>query len=215
MSKWSFSVALLTAASVLVGCGELSETASPSAAGSSETTARNRPISSEFDSATVAAPSPSTASSNSSVEPSDSPIAGTAHRYGSPEEGFTVRGAPVGLTETEVPLTEFVGPQGEFVVSKRFTGSWLDSQINITRSTNVDVAALIVDFERAVDEDVAATKRVFVGESETPGFLYTDALSEWRGLMWALSDTSVVYVMTSGLSDEETLEVARAVEVQQ
>jgi hypothetical protein len=138
---------------------------------------------------------------------------GVVRQYGSADDGFTVAGRPIGLAETEIPLSEFIGPTGDLVVSKRFTGERLDSQINITRSSRVDVSALVAEFETAAAEGAADTTKVFVGEDEQPGFLYRDALSGWHGVMWPVSETSVFYVLAQGLSEDEILEVAGSVGV--
>lgn len=122
-------------------------------------------------------------------------------------------GSPVGLARTEAPLSEFIDPTGHLVVSKRFTGEKLDSQINITRSSREDVSALVGDFETAAAEGAAETTRVFVGEDRQPGFLYRDALLGWHGVMWPVSETSVFYVLAQGLSEDEILEVAGSVGV--
>ena len=145
--------------------------------------------------------------------PTSSVPDGVVRQYGSAEDGFAVTGRPVGLAETEVPLSGFIGPTGNLVVNKRFTGEKLDSQINITRSSLVDVSALVAEFETAVAEGAAETTKVFVGEDKQPGFLYRDALSGWHGVMWPVSETSVFYVLAQGLSEDEILEVAGSVGV--
>jgi hypothetical protein len=134
-------------------------------------------------------------------------------QYGSDEDGFVVTGSPLGLNEVPIPLVQNTGSNGHFMVNKRFTGDGRGSQINITRSTQVDVPALVDEFEAAVQEGASESRRVSVGADEQPGYLYYDELSDWHGLMWPVSETSVFYVLTKGLSDAEILEVAGAVGV--
>ena len=171
------------------------------------------------DSATTTEPLPATTASvrteppGAQSLPTSSVPDGVVRQYGSADDGFTVTGRPVGLAETEVPLSEFIGPTGDLVVVKRFTGEKLDSQINITRSSRVDVSALVAEFETAAAEGAAETTRVFVGEDSKPGFLYRDALSGWLGVMWPVSETSVFYVLAQGLSEDEILAVAGSVGV--
>ena len=133
--------------------------------------------------------------------------------YGSNSDGFAVVGAPIGLSPTEVPLTETVGPSGETIVSQRFTAETLNSQVNITRQTTTNTSVLINKFEKAKTDSVADTSSVSVGSSKYPGYLYRDEGSGWLGVMWVLSDDSAMWVLASGLNDDEIMEIARSVEV--
>lgn len=154
------------------------------------------------------------ADSTTSVAPPTSTSESEAvKQYGSDDDGFVVTGSPHGLNEVPIPLVQNTGSNGHFMVSKRFTGDGSGSQINITRSTQVDVPALLDEFEAAVQEGASEARRVSVGADEQPGYLYYDELSGWHGLMWPVSETSVFYVLAKGLSDAEILEVAGAVGV--
>ena len=133
--------------------------------------------------------------------------------YGSPDKGFTVVGEPEGLRVTEVPLTDTIGPVGEVIVSQRFTAEKRDSQVTITRQTNTDIQRLVQEFENAKSESEAQTTSVDVGDQQSPGYLYRDVGSGWRGLMWVVSDDSAMWVLGSGVSDEQLLSIAQRVEV--
>ena len=205
------ALAVVLVVGPLVACGATENSQPIRAVGTSDSPAR-----------TIVAPpdteppgAQSTTSSATSSPPTSSMPGEVVRQYGSADDGFTVSGRPVGLAETEVPLSEFIDPTGHLIVSKRFTGDKLDSQINITRSSRVDVSALVGEFETAAAEGAAETTKVFVGEDRQPGFLYRDALSDWHVVMWPLSETSVFYVLAQGLSEDEILEVAGSVGVVQ
>jgi len=133
--------------------------------------------------------------------------------YGPPNRGFAVVGEPEGLRVTEIPLTDAVGPVGEVIVSQRFTAKQLDSQVTITRQTNTDIQRLVEKFEEAKAVPETQTISTEVGDLKSPGYLYQDVGSGWRGLMWVVSDDSAMWVFGSGMTDEQLLSIAQHVEV--
>ncbi len=204
---------ILFSAGVLGSCGS----SSPYAAG--DTLPTTSPVVDSLPEAdtTVTAAEPEVAdspptSATSAVETADTAEAAIA-QYGTKADGFAVVGKPVGLRLTEVPLTETVGLFGETIVSQLFTAETLDSQVTISRVTDTNTKALIEQFEAAKSDSNAETSSLVVGEARYPGYLYRDEGSGWRGLMWTVSDDSAMWVIASGLTDDEIIKIASGVEV--
>ena len=199
------ALAVVLVVGPLIACDATEDSQPIAAVGSSDSPAR-----------TIVAPpdtEPPGAQSPTSSPPTSSMPGEVVRQYGSADDGFTVTRRPVGLAETEVPVSEFIDPTGHLIVNKRFTGDKLDTQISITRSSRVDVAALVGEFETAAAEGAAETTKVFVGEDRQPGFVYRNAPLDYHGVMWPVSETSVFYVLAQGLSEDEILEVAASVGV--
>lgn len=142
------------------------------------------------------------------ADTSEQPSAKLIATYGSPESGFEVTGAPAGLRITEVPTGETFGLFGETIVHQRFTAASLDSQVNIGRTTNSDSQALLDQLKASASEPLSETTSVVVGDQKYPGYFYREQGLGWRGVTWVLPDDSVLWVVTSGLTDDEILEIA-------
>lgn len=133
--------------------------------------------------------------------------------YGPKEGGFVIVGAPAGLRVTEVPTQETIGPIGESTVSQRFTAATLDSQVNVGRTTDIDTARLMEEFKAAERETGSETSSVVIGHERSPGYFFREEGLGWRGVTWFPPDDSVMWVLASGLTDDEIIEVAENVEV--
>lgn len=212
--RWTESAKVGVIVGLLVACGS----PTPNGAGEAPAAPASAPQSTTrpTSTSTTTAPPTTTGEAPAATDGGDETTVSSevsTTQYGTADDGFVVAGAPVGLKPTEVPLNRTVGLQGETIVSQRFTADTLDSQVTITRTTSTDTQRLIDQFEEALSNPIAETSEVAVGDDEYPGYLYREEGLGWRGLMWVISDDSALWVIASGLTDDQILAIASGVEV--